>query len=436
MGPISSAFRQFLPEPFPSRPYRPPSEYKKTLNVRLYADGMDKHYQPNWLTKSISAVTLGIYIGWVHILGIMLLFSWYRPMAVAFILSVGTLLLPPKPLLWRKALDSYLFLCWRRYFHFSYVFEQDLDAYKDYVIAQFPHGAFPLGQLLGGTFMATEFPEYKVYCLAASSAFLVPLWRHVHGWLGARPATKNNFHKLLALGAGGPLQRHSNKQGNLQLSRRRDSLLDDTSSESGSIRSRRNSSDSTSSSKGSNSELTALCSKSLSMSDDGTAPTTPTAAAAVDVVRRPGVGVGVMVGGIAEMFLQRPDREQIKLRERKGFVRISLEHGADILPVYIFGNSAALDFGPPWLQRMSRKLRASIGVMYGVAGLPVPRRVPIMMAVGAPVQVGPRLSRDHPDFEARVDEIHTKVVSEIERVYYTHRSKYGQGWEDRPLVIT
>lgn len=72
--------------------------------------------------------------------------------------------------------------------------------------------------------------------------------------------------------------------------------------------------------------------------------------------RRLGVSVGLMVGGIAEMFMIRRDHERIKLRERKGFVRIALEHGTDILPVYMFGVNQALDFGPPWLQRLSRKV--------------------------------------------------------------------------------
>lgn len=82
-------------------------------------------------------------------------------------------------------------------------------------------------------------------------------------------------------------------------------------------------------------------------------------AASLDPVtggRRLGVSVGLMVGGIAEMFMIRRDHERIKLRDRKGFVRIALEHGTDILPVYMFGVNQALDFGPPWLQRLSRKV--------------------------------------------------------------------------------
>lgn len=95
-----------------------------------------------------------------------------------------------------------------------------------------------------------------------------------------------------------------------------------------------------------------------------------------------------------------------------------------------------LDFGPPWLQRLSRKMRASVGIIYGRWGLPVPRRVPIFQVTGKPLQVGPAMRKDHPDFQKRVDEVHTEFIAEMERLYYTHRGKYGHGFENRPLIIS
>ena len=46
--------------------------------------------------------------------------------------------------------------------------------------------------------------------------------------------------------------------------------------------------------------------------------------------------VAVIVGGIAEMYMQHARRERIVLRNRKGFVRIAVEQGLDggIIPVY------------------------------------------------------------------------------------------------------
>lgn len=203
-------------EPEPVRPYIHPSQYRAPENVRLYSDGMHKLYEPSLITLAIATVTLGLYIGIPHILLGLLAFSWYRPAGIALLLLLGTLLLPAKPLRVKSVLSSYVFLCWRRYFKFSYLFEKSLDCYQDYIIAQFPHGAFPLGALLGGTFMATEYPEYYCYAMAASSAFYVPIWRHVHAWLGTETCTKNNFHGLLSLGVKGPLHKRRSTSGSAQ----------------------------------------------------------------------------------------------------------------------------------------------------------------------------------------------------------------------------
>jgi 2-acylglycerol O-acyltransferase 2 len=51
------------------------------------------------------------------------------------------------------------------------------------------------------------------------------------------------------------------------------------------------------------------------------------------------------------MYMQDKVRERIHLLGRKGFVKVALETGIDgIVPVYHFGNSQTLDFGPASLQ--------------------------------------------------------------------------------------
>ncbi len=146
-----------------------------------------------------------------------------------------------------------------------------------------------------------------------------------------------------------------------------------------------------------------------------------------------GVAVNVMVGGIAEMYLQHKDFERIKLLDRKGFVRIAVEHGADIVPLYTFGASQLLSFGPPWLMHLARRWRTSIGLLYGAWGTTVPHQARLRMAVGNPVSVGPPLPRSDPGFDAQVEKVHAEVVEAVREVYYRHREHYG--WGDRELVI-
>lgn len=169
-------------------------------NVRLYSDGMTKGYTPNACTLALATLSLAAYMSIPHLmLGLMAAAFFSRTAAWTLAALAATLLLPPKPLRVLPVLHSYLFLCWRRYFRFSYLFEESLDPHGDYIIAQFPHGAFPFGALLGGTFMAAEYPAYPCYALAANAAFWVPIWRHVHAWLGTEACTKTNFHRWVVV---------------------------------------------------------------------------------------------------------------------------------------------------------------------------------------------------------------------------------------------
>lgn len=92
--------------------------------------------------------------------------------------------------------------------------------------------------------------------------------------------------------------------------------------------------------------------------------------------------VAVVVGGIAEMFMVRKDREEILLRGRKGLIRTAIETGTPIVPVYCLGGSQILSFGPTFLKALSRRLRTSIGFVFGRLGLPIPRQIPMRMVSG------------------------------------------------------
>lgn len=136
---------QLRPEPQPRRLYRPPAEYAVENGKVYYSDGMDEDYEPNLATKALAFVTLGLYIGIPQLLlTLFVLCFWHAWARVALALIVGSAFLPLRPLKWTRVLSSYVFLTWRRYFKFSFVFDESLNAYKDYVIAQFPHGAFPV----------------------------------------------------------------------------------------------------------------------------------------------------------------------------------------------------------------------------------------------------------------------------------------------------
>eukprot|EP00904_Undaria_pinnatifida_P006762 jgi/Undpi1/3215/HiC_scaffold_15.g06589.m1 len=146
-----------------------------------------------------------------------------------------------------------------------------------------------------------------------------------------------------------------------------------------------------------------------------------------------GVNVAVVVGGIAEMFMVSKKSEIVYLKKRKNFTKIAVEAGADIVPVYFFGNTLLHDLvggegADNWLCRLSRKFKASLVLFYGRFGTPIPRRRKLKMVAGRPIPV---VQSDHPT-EAYVDELHAELLKRVEEIYYKHRP----AWETRQLVIT
>lgn len=314
------------------------------VNQRIYERLTPEEPMVFW-RKLVAMATMTIYCGWMSFLltlfALAFVFVWPRYVLLAL---WSTMLLPLGPCLWPAFNKHWVFKTWREYFRYSYLFEQVLPADKRYVLVEFPHGAFPIAQITAGTLVQTLFPDAPVYSVAADSVFWIPLWRNIITWIGSKPATKENFKKLLAKGS-----------------------------------------------------------------------------------------CAVVVGGIAEMFMQDKRRERIKLLGRKGFARIACEAQVDgVVPVYYFGQSQVLDFGPSFLQGISRKLRVSLGHLHGRFGLPLPRELPIFLVHGHPIQV-PKTKKGDPDFEKHVDALHEAVVQELQGLYDRHKVEYG--WGDKPLSI-
>ena len=52
--------------------------------------------------------------------------------------------------------------------------------------------------------------------------------------------------------------------------------------------------------------------------------------------------VVLYVGGVAELFKCNLDEERIYLSKRKGFIKLALREGVDVIPIYFFGNTTVL----------------------------------------------------------------------------------------------
>lgn len=92
------------------------------------------------------------------------------------------------------------------------------------------------------------------------------------------------------------------------------------------------------------------------------------------------------IGGMLELFFSSPKREAVFLSQRKGFVKLALREGADLVPAYLFGNTTVLStlhWGP--LVALSRTLGVSVTLFWGRWWLPVPKPVKLVYARGRPL---------------------------------------------------
>lgn len=71
--------------------------------------------------------------------------------------------------------------------------------------------------------------------------------------------------------------------------------------------------------------------------------------------------VVLYVGGMAELFLSSIDEETLYLKKRKGLIKLALQEGCDVVPIYLFGNTAVLSVVQTgFLANLSRKLQVSM----------------------------------------------------------------------------
>jgi hypothetical protein len=101
----------------------------------------------------------------------------------------------------------------------------------------------------------------------------------------------------------------------------------------------------------------------------------------------------------------------------------------DLVPVYHLGTAQLLTFSGPG--KLSRRARASLGLLWGTAGLPLPRRSDIISLVGEPIPV----ERDEDPSQELIDETHRRFCEALVRLFDQHKHLLGKEWEYKELQI-
>lgn len=147
----------------------------------------------------------------------------------------------------------------------------------------------------------------------------------------------------------------------------------------------------------------------------------------------PGQSIMLVVGGAEESLMAKPNSNDLLLMKRKGFIKIALQEGTPLVPVYGFGENnvyGVSDLAEEPLVRYGMALlkqflgftiplvrgRGFFNFDYGV----LPHRRPIVVVVGAPLEV-PRI----PEPTAEDLELwQSRYIECLRKLYNEHRGIY------------
>lgn len=154
------------------------------------------------------------------------------------------------------------------------------------------------------------------------------------------------------------------------------------------------------------------------------------------LVSRPeGGNVAVIaVGGAPEALDARPGALTLQILNRKGFIKLALKHGAQLVPVFSFGENELFDqmenpTGSP-LRRLQNRLQSIMGValpLFHARGVfqysfgLIPYRQPIHTIVGRPISVSQTPSPRSED----IDHLHKLYLQSLTELFERNKLIYG-----------
>jgi len=157
-----------------------------------------------------------------------------------------------------------------------------------------------------------------------------------------------------------------------------------------------------------------------------------------------GRAITIVVGGARESLDAQPGALRLVLARRKGFIKLAIRTGADLVPVLAFGENELYEqFDPaahPMLQKTQLAIKKLLGFTIpifharGVFNYDVgmmPYRRPLNIVVGGPIMVQ-RMERPSQEY---VDEIHGLYVDELRRIWDEWKDVFARQREGEMEIV-
>ncbi|ODO09511.1 hypothetical protein I350_03114 [Cryptococcus amylolentus CBS 6273] len=154
----------------------------------------------------------------------------------------------------------------------------------------------------------------------------------------------------------------------------------------------------------------------------------------------PGSAIAIVIGGAAESLSAHPGTADLTLKKRFGFVKLAIREGADLVPVFSFGeNDVSVHVGAnakgSMVYKLQKRFQKAFGftlpLFYGRGAevLPTqltkdvkPFRHPIVSVVGKPIHV----ERDPHPSDEKVRALQREYITELTRLWEKYKDLYAR----------
>ncbi|XP_024121873.1 2-acylglycerol O-acyltransferase 2 [Oryzias melastigma] len=150
--------------------------------------------------------------------------------------------------------------------------------------------------------------------------------------------------------------------------------------------------------------------------------------------KRGGNAVVIAVGGAPEALDAHPGTFNVLLANKKGFIKMAMEYGAHLVPVFSFGENEVYDQveNPQgtWLRWIQDHLQRIMGIslpLFHARGIfqysfgLIPYRRPITTVVGRPIKVEKKQKPTPEDLDA----LHQLYMEELSELFEEHKGRFG-----------